>query len=327
MSRLTIIIPFFGDCKTAAFEETLASVLLHRTSDTEILIADGVDYSDPWNIASEGVVFVHAKSFGHPIDLLNEAIGRSRGDIIHILSPGTEVSEGWIGNMLACFESPNAGIAIPCICDRRKPKRIFALGIRYGRGGTLRTVRRSQWPDVSGQTLVPHVSAVFFRKSALEQIGLLNRSFLPQLAYADAALAVTERGWETVVEPSCRITVRPNHLPASLPFAWGVQIERLYFRWLGRSGVPLSLGEHFASFFIDFWRHFPRIRAFQSLFGRLCGLVFCCGAPISICRRHNGGAGTGTRQNGASAKSISADSLPFERCGGEREPDQVRKTA
>lgn len=286
MSRLTIIIPYFQGTSTTAFEETLASVLLHKTPDAEVCIANGVGYADPWNTGSEGVRFITSERSVRPVELLNEAVRRSEGDIIHLLYPGTEVSADWTRSVLRLFDVPETGIVIPCVCDRRKPKRIFSLGIRYGCGGTLRTIRRSQWSDDEHQTIVPHISAVFFRRSFLQRIGLFDSAFLPQISYIDAALAIMSLQGETVVDQSSRIAVSPNLLPTMLPFTWGLQIERLYFRWSNRSLFMNGFLEHLRSNLVDFWRHLPRLKAFQLLAGRCLGLVYFGVAPsLSCCKR------------------------------------------
>ncbi|MDR1962439.1 MAG: hypothetical protein LBQ50_01510 [Planctomycetaceae bacterium] len=274
MSRLTVIIPLLGDTPTEAFEETLASVLVHKPEGTEVLIANGTAYSDPWNTATEGTVFIALDHLSNPMEVLNEAVQQSQGDILHILYPGTEVSANWVQSPLQLFEQAGLGIVIPCVYDRRKSKRIFSLGICYKPEGVLRTIRRSQWAEVAQKKIVPHISAVFIRKEALVQIGLFDTSFIPQISYVDAAMTVSEQDWQTRVDQECRITVRPNYLPATNAFTWGVQVERLYFRWFGRNSTFTALGKHFGSFGIDFWRHLPKIKAFQIFFGRLFGLFF-----------------------------------------------------
>ncbi|MDR2115349.1 MAG: glycosyltransferase family 2 protein [Planctomycetaceae bacterium] len=274
MSRFTIIIPLLSNTPTEAFEETLASVLVHKPENTEVLIANATQYSDPWNTAAEGAVFIASDHLSNPMDVLNKAVLQSQGDILHILYPGTEVSTQWTQNILPLFEESKLGIVIPCVYDRRKPKRIFSLGIYYKPEGVLRTIRRSQWAEAAQKRIVPHISAMFIRKKALMQIGLFDTGFIPQISYVDAAMGILKQGWGIAVDQECRITVRPNYLPATNAFIWGVQIERLYFRWFGQNSTFTALGKHFGSFGIDFWRHLPKFKAFQILFGRLFGLFF-----------------------------------------------------
>ena len=273
MSRLSIIIPFSCDTPSEAFEETLASVLACQPDDSEILVADSGSYGDPWNINNEGVKFLsfpHCSTF---LETLNETIRSANGSIIHILYAGTTVSENWTQTPLEHFGKPSLGMVIPAVFDHRKSKRVFALGVVFSRGGSLRTVRRSQFPQIRQTTIAPHVSAVFFRKSALRQIGLFESSFISQIAYVDAAFMLHECGWTSAVDLESRIFVRPNMLPATSPFAWAKQLERLYFRWIGRQTSLGAVGPHIGAFVADFWRHFPRLKAFQSLLGRLVGLV------------------------------------------------------
>jgi hypothetical protein len=274
VSRFTVIIPLLSDTPTEAFEETLASVLVHKPDGTEVLIANATRYSDPWDTVTEGTVFIASDHLSNPMEVLNKAVLQSQGDILHILYPGTEVSAYWTQNILQLFEQSGLGIAIPCVYDRRKPKRIFSLGIHYKPEGVLRTIRRSQWAEAAQKRIVPHISAMFIRKKALTQIGLFDTSFIPQISYVDAAMRVVEQGWEIAVDRECRITVRPNYLPATNAFTWGVQTERLYFRWFGQNSTLMALGKHFGSFGVDFWRHLPKFKAFQILFGRLIGLFF-----------------------------------------------------
>jgi hypothetical protein len=263
-----------NDTPTEAFEETLASLLVHKPEGTEVLIANAAKYSDPWNTAIEGTIFIALDHLSNPMEILNEAILQANGDILHILYPGTEVSALWTKNISLLFEQPQLGVVIPCVYDRRKPKRIFSLGICYKPEGVLRTIRRAQWEEMTQKRIVPHISAVFFRKKALTQIGLFDTGFIPQISYVDAAMSMLEQDWHITVDQECRITVRPNYLPAANAFTWGVQIERIYFRWFGKNSTWTTLGKHFGSFGIDFWRHLPKFKAFQIFFGRLFGLFF-----------------------------------------------------
>ena len=273
MSRLSIIIPFGCDTSSEAFEETLASVLAWRPVDAEILIADSGGYADPWNVGGEGVEFCSFPSNTPFLEALNDTIRSATAPIVHILCAGTNVSENWASTPLKSFDNPRLGIVVPTVFDYKKNKRVFAMGVVFSRGGSLRTVRRSQFPEVQLKTIAPHASAVFFRKNALLQIGLLEKSFIPQLAYLDAALQLNECGWTSVVDSQCRIFVRPNLLPTTSPFVWAKQLEQLYFRWMGRQTSFWSVGAHLGAVFADFWRHFPRLKAFQSLLGRLVGLL------------------------------------------------------
>jgi len=273
VSRLSIIIPFFCNTPSEAFEETLASVLAWRPGDSEILVADSGGYTDPWNVRGEGVKFCSFPGNTSPIEVLNETIRSTAAPLVCILCAGTNVSENWTQASLEYFDDLRLGIVVPTVFDRRKTKRVFAMGVVFSRGGSLRTVRRSQLPEIWQETVAPHISAAFFRKAALMHIGLLESSFIQQLAYLDAALLLHECGWTSLVDSQSRIFVRPNMLPASSPFAWGKQLERLYFRWMGRQTSLWSVGTHLGAVVADFWRHFPRLRAFQSLLGRLLGLV------------------------------------------------------
>ncbi len=274
MSRLTIIIPLDSDTSIEAFEETLASVLVCKPDESDVLVATSAAYNDPWGTAGDGVVFLNCPESTTLPALLNRAFQAAEGEIVHILHPGTEAVAGWTDAALQQFDMPEVGIVIPCLRDRQKPKRVFSLGICYHSSGVLRTLRRSRLSELPRLTVIPHIAAVFFRRSALLSVNLFDDTFLPQLAYAEVALAMKSLGWKTRIDTENRMTVRPNRLPATHHLTWGLQLERLYFRRLGRDAPFWTLGRHFASFFSDGYRHFPKLSAFRLLTGRVLGLFF-----------------------------------------------------
>ncbi len=256
-----------------AFEETLASVLTFQPDGAEILIANEIPYHDPWNVQREGVRLVSETRYGSFAGLLNTAIASTQNPIIHILYPGTDVCADWSRTSLELFDDPSMAIVVPTVFDRLKSKRIFAMGVMFGSGGTLRTIRRSQSMQIRHGIVAPHLSAAYFRKSALEQIGGFRDSLMPQIAYVDATLFLHETGWKSVVDLQGKITVRPNILPSPSPYEWAKQLELLYFRWMGRQTSLGAVGSHWGAIAVDFWRHFPRLKAFQLLLGRVVGLA------------------------------------------------------
>lgn len=273
MSRLTIVIPFFPETPIEAFEETLASVLMFRPEETEILIANVAGYDNPWNVEEEGVHFLTVFPSQESASVLNRVVEQSRSPIIHILYPGAEVSENWAESSVGLFADADVGIVSPAIYDRKKSRRVFSYGTNFGLGGRLRTIRRSQLDQSALGNIAPHVGALFFRKSLWHHVGGFDTTMLLQLAYVDFAFRARSLGKQTVLDQATKITVRPHLLPSIPPYRWGKQIERLYYRWLYPGRSITALGSHLEAIISDFWRHAPKMKAFQALGGRLTGMV------------------------------------------------------
>ncbi|MGL4593445.1 MAG: glycosyltransferase family 2 protein [Thermoguttaceae bacterium] len=296
MAGLTVLIPFCRKTPTEAFEETLASVLLHRSSDTEILVANGADYSDAWNTSDDGVHYLPMSQEMSRIELINEAICQAKYEIVFIISPGVEITQTCCDEAIMNFADSQVGIVIPVVYDRKKSNRIFAHGVSYQASGHIKTVRRSLSQDIPGTAIAPHSSAVFFRKALLDDLGLFDPTLLQQFSYIDATLVARRKGWKIQFDSTTRLTVRPQWIPTDSHFLLGTTTERLYFRWFGRHHSFMSLAFHASSFFGDLVRHFSStvggsqkssfLESF--LFGRLCGLTYlkeCIWPKKRSCRK------------------------------------------
>ncbi len=104
MTRLSILIPCIQEA--GCFEATLASVLRNRPEECEVLVVQSRSYDDPYDLKDE-VRFVQAPADGTLVDLVNFGINAAVGDIVHLLSCDTEVSEGWTRTGITAF--PGSG--------------------------------------------------------------------------------------------------------------------------------------------------------------------------------------------------------------------------
>ena len=147
MLRLSIIIPYLGNPKR--LEDTLVSVLENRPNDCEVLAVLAQPYDNPYKLDDE-VCFCRAADGTGLAELMNLGIATSRAPVVHLLTCGAEVREGWADVAMAHFRDPQvASVALagyrlgpsgprpgsrspvhPCGSDPASRQR----GVRWGRG-------------------------------------------------------------------------------------------------------------------------------------------------------------------------------------------------
>lgn len=272
MQKLTIIIPLFRGVENLAFEETLASVLENRPSQSEILVVSPDEYSDPWDIVSEGVRFFSAPEESSPLRLLNRAIAESNAPIIHILSCGSTVTENWADPALARFENENIGCVTPLIFDRERPNRILSSGYSWHRGGKINLLKSATPFSKRFSVVAPDVASAFYRKSALDEIQGFTPGFMQQIAYIDASLLLSELAWETVQESGTYVFLSKSQMCQFSDFSWNKQSEQLFLRWLDWGGITQSFISHLFSLSCEVLRAFPRPKIFSILLGHFSGI-------------------------------------------------------
>lgn len=258
MSRpltLSIVIPVPGD--VTALEETLLSVLENRPEGSEVVVALGCDYDDPWGI-SEEVRFVRAASGAGLVDCVNAGIAASQGDVVHLLAAGWRATPGWTDGVLGRFEDGAVGAVVPLGVAATEPDRVVSAGVRYRRGGrrvaltrpgmwTTAAVgsgadrrvgaRRPRWPVVG-----PVLEAGFWLGAVVRDGGPgFSRTCGERLADVDMAVDLAARGLAVEMEETSRIVVGVE-LAGERGFRAGLHGERLFWRSLaGRALVPSLL--------------------------------------------------------------------------------------
>ncbi len=269
VSRLSIIIPLLSTGAVKAFEGTLASVLGSLPAATEVLVLDGIGYGDPWQIGREGVRFLTFETARMPSEIhaVNEGIKQITAPVVHLLSPGTEVNDGWTEIILPHFNNEMVACVVPTLFDAER-KKIFSLGVQYKRTGELHSFKNFKSLGFQSTILAPHVGGAFFRKKHLDLLGGFDASLCSQISLVNAILFLRFFGCETIVETDCRINVHSQSLKPVSPYSWAYQSERLYRRWSGTPGNGTFL-EHLCFLQTEFWKRFPTKNAFVSLFGRI----------------------------------------------------------
>jgi len=255
VARLSIVIPAFRD--TAALEETLVSVLTHRPADCEIIVPHANTYSDPYEL-SEEVEFLPLGRRARPAKLIAAAIGESAGRFVHLLQPGCEVAPGWCDAALRHFEDERVASVSPLLVDRQVNPRNAILGVGQGvfgcrkeavaKGSHLRAVDGDHEDDAGehqngagdhservrlrqvSNVLGPTLTAGFYRREALEQIGGWPLRLGISAADIDVALSLQEAGWRAAVEKTCPIACGASRAGMAGAFERARDSERLFWR-------------------------------------------------------------------------------------------------
>lgn len=245
MPRLSIIIPVVGNL--TSLEDTLLSVLENRPDDSEVLVVLDEPYDDPYELKDE-IRFLQATAGASFVESANLGISESRAEVVHLLACGCQVEEGWASHALPAFDEPSVAAVVPLVLTTGENPRVLAAGMAYRSGGLVRTLGRGLSPAAvdacQKQLLAPAPLAAFYRKSALELVGLFSQEIVDWLATVDLGLALEQAGFRAVLEPQCRVVaVRPLKRSVGA-FRRAFELERLFWRWGPRGGWMKSLAVH-----------------------------------------------------------------------------------
>ena len=102
----------------------------------------------------------------------------------------------------------------------------------------------SEIPVKPRGVLAPHPAAAFYRRSVLERVGRLDRRAGDRLAGVDLGLVLHQLGLRSVLEPRCRVAVRPEAMFRRGDFRDAMESERFFWRWACTIGLLRSLVLH-----------------------------------------------------------------------------------
>jgi hypothetical protein len=229
--RLSIIIPAGDD--VSLLEDTLASVLANRPAACEIIVPHAGTYEDPYELAGE-VRFVEVPPGASQAAAIATAMAAARGEILHLLSPGCEVEEGWTKAALPHFADASVASVAPIVASALDRRQVLAVGVAWGAGGRRlefgRGVGASPEQLAGLRILGPTSTAAFYRSGAIHQAGGWPTCVGSQLADIDAALSLGRLGYGSIVEPRTRIYCRTRISDDSGPFKQGRFQERMFWR-------------------------------------------------------------------------------------------------
>lgn len=267
MSRLTILIPARS---VAECDDLLVSVLQNRPRGTDIVVAHSAPYDDPYDLAAE-VRFVKVAGKTSHTGLLNAGLQTIRGEFVHVLAPHMRVVEGWTEAPLAWFDQPEIAAVSP-LCTSVDDDQQMIAGVGYQVGGKRKVIAGSHAECLTRcakEVLGPTLSAGFYRRRALVELGGFSESVGDQLADIDLALSLHEAGWQAVVDPRSRVIVVQPQSAVESAWSEGWHTERLFWRHVRLQGWPLSLVCHPWVAMAAVLSDLPRGGAFLQLAGRL----------------------------------------------------------
>ncbi|MHB0961443.1 MAG: glycosyltransferase family 2 protein [Pirellulaceae bacterium] len=279
MPRLSIVIP----CVQGAvyFESTLASVLQNRPADCEVLIVQPCGYDDPYALGGE-VTFLQAPSNSSVVDLINFGIQAASGAVVHVLTCDMAVLDGWTEPALTHFDDPMVGSVSPLIMSAQGDM-VVSRGVRYGAGGRrqVRVKARARWQSQERYIVGPTLSAGFYARQALLDVGLFCHDVGDEFADVDLALALRSVGLCAVHEALSAVVSLAPASSSGLSFRRGQQAERLFWRNGALSGWPRALAAHLGTLAGEVLFNLHRRAMVSQLLGRVAA-----SGQIAAYRRH-----------------------------------------
>jgi GT2 family glycosyltransferase len=270
--RLSIIIPTLGDWE--ALETTLVAVLQNRPAASEIVVVLNRPYDDPYDLRGE-VQFLETFRRSRLVDLINAGFAAARGEIIHVLAGGAEVSEGWIEPALRHFSEPQTALVAPLIVDRMGT-RVLTAGCAWSRGGTCSAFGSGaplNAPVAPGSDWIgPELFSGFYRRAALAEVGTFDATLPAEMAAIDLALRVRQAGRRSLLEPECRVAISDHSLTRAPAFSQGWHSERLFWRHLRGGSTVRKLAAHAVSVLLEAACAVARPSNAARLAGRAVGL-------------------------------------------------------
>jgi hypothetical protein len=280
--RLSIVIPCLGGA--AEFDATLVSVLQHRPADCEVLVIHSEPYDDPYELGHE-VRFVECRS-DSLVESLNAGVEAARGQVLHIIGCGLEVTEQWTEAALGHFEDPDVAAVSPIILAADSES-LVAAGVAWTLGGARSVVRDRRITSAGSgrrraKILGPTLAAAFYRREVVVALGGFDTAVGDELADVSLALDIRAIGQLHVCETGSTLI---EHSQAAVPSSHGFQPgrakERLFWRHAAARGLALSVGLHPPAVVSDTLRQVPALSAISSLVGRCAGLL-----EIGAAERH-----------------------------------------
>ena len=238
--RLSVVVPAI---EVPALEETLVSVLENRPDASEVIVAVGMPYADPWNIGEEEVSFVAAAEGSGLVGCVTAGVAAATGDVIHVLAAGWKATPGWTEAAMHHFERAGVAAVVPLAVAEADHEQPVSAGVRRTAGGRSVTVvpRRVRDGVATGALpSAPMLEAGFWRAELLREIGF-SSACGDALAAADMAAALSASRADVVLEPESRVVSGPVRKRRT-PFMAGFHAERLFWRSLAcESMIPAIL--------------------------------------------------------------------------------------
>ena len=249
MPRLSIIIPALGNLPL--MEQGLVSVLMHRPDDCEILVALNTPYADPYDLSDEVGLIDVGRGAGWQASV-RETLAHCRAPIVHLLSPGIEVPEGWCGAAMRHFADVGVGAVAPVVVEGWTSQPHWAIAGTELRAGCRRDCRvredRLATAEPSDVT-APSRAAMFVRRDVLAELLETTHNVADEWIDIELGLRLRAIGLSVRLEPAVRLVQTGPEPPVMGRLSWreacsrARQLEALYWRHAPQRGwAPAILG-------------------------------------------------------------------------------------
>jgi GT2 family glycosyltransferase len=275
---LSIVIPTHQ--RADLLQRCLATVSQCAPPATEVIVVDDASPADAAGRIAEdfsGVRVVRLHRRGGFAAAANSGIRASRGAIVELLNDDTEVQPGWAEAALARFTDPTIGSVAPLVLAWPSGQTIDSAGDRYYLGGVAQKRGHGQPPGDEFLEARPvfgvSAAAGFYRRAALDQVGLFPESFGSYFEDVDLAFRLQRAGWRALFEPASRVL---HHISAShglvsrrLLEQQSCNEERVFWRNVPANDMWRALPKHAAVLAGKGWKRWREGALTPWLFGRL----------------------------------------------------------
>jgi GT2 family glycosyltransferase len=192
----------------------LQSVMLHAPGHSEVIVVDDGSPGGAVSSAASafpGVRVIRIKRRRGFCFAANRGLESARAPVVELLNDDTQVTAGWAEAALAWFADPAVAAVAPLVLrgpDAGLP-RVDSAGDECDRGGFYR--KRGHGKPLSaehlrtGPVFGASASSGFYRRSALEAVGLFPEEFGAYFEDVDLSFRLNRTGYSVQFEPKSRV--------------------------------------------------------------------------------------------------------------------------
>jgi GT2 family glycosyltransferase len=147
---------------------------------------------------------IHERNLGFA-SACNTGLRRARTPFVALLNNDTWVDSRWYEAAMRPFDEPTVGAAASLVVSAEPPHGIDSAGDVYSVvGGAKKRLHGApieRAADLPRETFSACAAAAFYRREALEQVGLLDESFVSYYEDVELGFRLQWAGWRCAFEP------------------------------------------------------------------------------------------------------------------------------
>lgn len=194
----------------------LESLRLQTYPRREVIVVDGG--SNDGSVALLEELYPEVNALGLPRNLgfsgnVNAGLRTASGELVALLNNDAEADPRWVAELVTAAEAyPRAGAFASKMVQPGEPRTIASAGDLLGRDGLARQ-RGAGEPDNGRFDRADEVfsacgGAALYRRSMLDDVGLLDQGYVSYLEDVDLGLRARLRGWGCRYVPTARVLHR-----------------------------------------------------------------------------------------------------------------------